>query len=139
MKNKLVSWKILLIVIGGMIMASTAGCENGTNGTTNSEEPSKFEGKWKLTDEEYLAIGGNVVYTFSGSTWQFISTFNDSSFNRTLAGTFTATDTAIHFTATTGGTGSWTQEYTLLDDQFTLTGGGDDNLTLLSGTFKKQP
>jgi hypothetical protein len=32
----------------------------------------------------------------------------------------------------------WTQEYTLLDDQLTITGGDENNLTLLGGTFKKQ-
>jgi hypothetical protein len=144
MKSKLGFWGFLLIVVGGMVMTSMAGCENGTtnsdeNGTINNEEPSKFDGKWKLIDEEYLAIGGNVVYTFSGTIWQFTSTFNDSSFNRSLAGTFTDDGATIYFTATSGGTGSWNQGYTLLDDELTLTSGGPDNLTLLAGTFKKQP
>jgi uncharacterized protein YjdB len=77
--------------------------------TATPSSESEFEGTWKHSMDVL-----NAVFVITGNNWSFTSSAPEE-YNVApgpLAGTFTADDTSITFTATSGGSGSWTQPYT---------------------------
>jgi hypothetical protein len=97
--------KAVFGLIGAMLVIGFvfSGCDNGT-----TESTTKFEGTWKHQMNEL-----NAVYVFSGNNWRFSSAGQMNVSPGPFSGTFTFDDTSITFTATSGGSGTWTQPYTL--------------------------
>jgi hypothetical protein len=60
MKSKLSFWGFLLIAVGGMVMASMAGCENGT-----TQDNDTLIGIWQSEengDVEFTFVNNGTVY-----------------------------------------------------------------------------
>jgi hypothetical protein len=137
MKNRLIGKGILAILL--VFSLFVVGCPTDPN---NSEENDvkKLEGTWKHDMAEL-----NAVYVFSGSNWSFTASAPEQYGIPTgpLSGTFTFDDTSITFTATSGGSDSWTQPYTFqaVDNKegvkFDFNTSGN-MLTMLMGVFIKQ-
>jgi hypothetical protein len=137
MKNRLIRKGILAIVLAfGFLVV---GCPTEPN-NPEKNDVKKFEGTWKHDMAEL-----NAVYVFTDSTWSFTASAPEEYGIPTgpLSGTFTFDDTSITFTATSGGSDSWTQPYTFQTTnnkegvKFDFNTSGN-MLTRLMGVFIKQ-
>jgi len=104
--------------------------------TTGSvDEPTQFEGRWLN-----LAIMDNSAYTdfsftFIGNTFVFRQILNEGIvMDQTVSGTFKYSDTRIQFTTRTR---TWTQRYTLIDNELSFIG-NSSRFPLGTGVFTKQ-
>jgi hypothetical protein len=130
-----------LFALNGVLLVFTfafMGCTTTTGG--GEEQTTKIEGTWKHQMTEL-----NAVYVFTGNNWSFTASAPDQ-YNipkGPLSGTFTFDDTSITFTATGGGSDSWTQPYTFKTinnkEGVNLSSSTSGNmLTRLIGDFIKQ-
>jgi hypothetical protein len=132
MKNRVLVLIGVLLVFAFVFM----GCDNGGGGG----QITKFEGTWKHTKAEL-----NAVYVFTGNSWIFTASAPEQYDVPTgpFYGIFTFDETSITFTATSGGSSSWTQPYTFktIDNKeglFFDTNTSGNMLTRLIGDFIKQ-
>jgi hypothetical protein len=96
-----------------------------------------FEGTWR---HQML----NAIYVFTGNQWGL--TVGQNEYNvptGSLSGTFTFDDASITFTATSGGSATWTQPYTIITQNNKEILDLEDNtsenmITWLYGSFEKQ-
>jgi hypothetical protein len=137
MKKRAVS-ALVLIIAGVIFMAGMTGCDNGTNGTTDTI--TKFEGTWKTQDD----ADDYWIYTFTGKNITGKHDGDDDAEKFEWTGTFTFTETHITFNPASSNPStplsSWTQKYEILAEPARLKlvkpeGSGD----IIGGEFLKQP